>query len=553
MTKPRVLFIDGLYNADFYFKQLTAIPEWSEFDITRVIVEFNMSTNSYTKADSLKHEILSRKYGVIVVCDLSHHPKAHRWFEKQLGKDLQDFVRDGGLVAFPTTEGGLLQSTLKKLFDTPWVRNDYFRTDWAIHPQLNRSVIASVFAGLNLACRFSAKCCTLRNVPSEDRVFVDANVSMVDQSEDDHVSVATRKYGKGRIAYFGDVNCEKTTAQLVLAFCRGAPKTTAANASPAGGSIENVKSEGNAHFVAGRYEEAIEYYDVALAAGRTLVSQLCSNKAEAFLRLRRNAEAESSARSALEFDNTNDKARFRLAKALQNQGGDERLSEAVDMLSAMNGTPSPEVVELKRVISNAKNGKIPVSQTTRTPATPQTPVLHNHELPGNASWVHGLNETMRYDWLVDCYRMRIDDSYVYSGDLRGVYDPDHKPASILRDFLVFVKLAAQREVIPKVGWSWEKFFAASKRLVMYAFEKSDAQDKYGEENVFAVLAGGRSLRYTAEIIYGPIGSETSEYRAMRSKVFDATRYMKFSDKSRDFFSDVGGWEEWRDLLAGLKR
>ena len=45
-------------------------------------------------------------------------------------------------------------------------------------------------------------------------------------------------------------------------------------------------------------------------------------------------------------------------------------------------------------------------------------------------------------------------------------------------------------------WNRElsKFLATAVDLLPYAFEKSDAQEKYGRENVFNVALGGRSLR-----------------------------------------------------------
>ena len=42
---------------------------------------------------------------------------------------------------------------------------------------------------------------------------------------------------------------------------------------------------------------------------------------------------------------------------------------------------------------------------------------------------------------------------------------------------------------------------AAKGLLPYAFEKSDAKEKWGGENVFAAAMGGRSLRATGEIVY----------------------------------------------------
>ena len=42
----------------------------------------------------------------------------------------------------------------------------------------------------------------------------------------------------------------------------------------------------------------------------------------------------------------------------------------------------------------------------------------------------------------------------------------------------------------------------AKGLLPYAFEKSDAKEKWGSENVFAAMTGGLSLRATGEVVYG---------------------------------------------------
>lgn len=50
-------------------------------------------------------------------------------------------------------------------------------------------------------------------------------------------------------------------------------------------------------------------------------------------------------------------------------------------------------------------------------------------------------------------------------------------------------------------WDWRGFFVKAGGLLMFAFEKSDAQEKYGQENVFAALMGGRSLRSTGGFLH----------------------------------------------------
>ena len=54
----------------------------------------------------------------------------------------------------------------------------------------------------------------------------------------------------------------------------------------------------------------------------------------------------------------------------------------------------------------------------------------------------GLGPKKQREWLVDCYRMRLDDDYAVGGDVRGgsLYDQS-EPDEIIQDFLVFCRLA----------------------------------------------------------------------------------------------------------------
>ena len=107
-----------------------------------------------------------------------------------------------------------------------------------------------------------------------------------------------------------------------------------------------------------------------------------------------------------------------------------------------------------------------------------------------------------YEWLSNCYQMRCDDDYALGGcNLHGPYDPGATSDTIAEDFLVFCVLAKRRGVVPD-NWDWSSFLANAAKHVMFAFEKSDAQERWGSENVFAAMMGGRSLRYTASVVYG---------------------------------------------------
>lgn len=84
-------------------------------------------------------------------------------------------------------------------------------------------------------------------------------------------------------------------------------------------------AQGNAHFAAGRFVEAIECYTLAMnAAPRMAV--LPANRAMALLKLRRYAEAEADCSAAIALDGGYTKAYLRRASARMELG---RLADAV--------------------------------------------------------------------------------------------------------------------------------------------------------------------------------------------------------------------------------
>eukprot|EP00899_Mesostigma_viride_P000599 jgi/Mesvir1/1053/Mv17576-RA.1 len=169
------------------------------------------------------------------------------------------------------------------------------------------------------------------------------------------------------------------------------------------------------------------------------------------------------------------------------------------------------------------------------------------------AWSEGLTPTAQREWLIDCYRMRVDDLYVWGGgQLRGLYDPERTAVSIARHFLLFCKLAAQQGVVPRRGWDWAEFLTCARSRLAFAFEKKDAQDKYGGENVFdAAVLGGRSLRFTGETVYGS-GAGSGETSAQEREVDAAIGDdMEELWEQPERFRDVGGIEIWLELVAEL--
>lgn len=104
------------------------------------------------------------------------------------------------------------------------------------------------------------------------------------------------------------------------------------------------------------------------------------------------------------------------------------------------------------------------------------------------------------DRLIDAYRLRVEDDYVYKGDGRGLYGlEDPYP-----DFRHFLNLAEKRKgVLPK-WWNKTKRKECERRAlnednwccISYAVEKSDIQEHY-KDNFMPM-----TLRMLAEKIYG---------------------------------------------------
>ena len=154
-----------------------------------------------------------------------------------------------------------------------------------------------------------------------------------------------------------------------------------------------------------------------------------------------------------------------------------------------------------------------------------------------------------YEWFVDCYRMRIDDDCVWGGgNLHGIYDSDATNLDIIKDFLIFCKLAKIRSIIPELNWNWNELLIIALKLLPFAFEKSDAQTKYGSENVFTTMNGGRSLRFTGELIYASSVQSPVNQDELFNKISNEIKNKSLKNLKLDEF---GGLDIWNDLVTKL--
>eukprot|EP00535_Pseudo-nitzschia_heimii_P004874 CAMPEP_0197186524 /NCGR_PEP_ID=MMETSP1423-20130617/14113_1 /TAXON_ID=476441 /ORGANISM="Pseudo-nitzschia heimii, Strain UNC1101" /LENGTH=257 /DNA_ID=CAMNT_0042637871 /DNA_START=65 /DNA_END=838 /DNA_ORIENTATION=+ len=186
----------------------------------------------------------------------------------------------------------------------------------------------------------------------------------------------------------------------------------------------------------------------------------------------------------------------------------------------------------------------PVFETEQQQPRRQTPQFKESE---RNAWAKGLDTADKYEWFSNCYQMRCDDDSTWGmGNYHGPYDPDRTAASIRDDFMVFCLLAVGSGCVPARGWDWEAFLATAAKHVVFAFEKSDAHERWGGENVFKAMMGGRSLRFTAEYIY-----ETKVTEPGDSPKVLATIEIVANGPSDLVLDQIGGRQAWDNFLCNL--
>ncbi|KAL3771366.1 hypothetical protein ACHAWU_004639 [Discostella pseudostelligera] len=143
-------------------------------------------------------------------------------------------------------------------------------------------------------------------------------------------------------------------------------------------------------------------------------------------------------------------------------------------------------------------------------------------------------------------RQTCDDDYAWGGcNLHGPYLPDATPESISNDFLIYCILAHRAKSLP-AGWNWASFLKAAVEYIPYAFEKSDAKERWGSENYFEGASGaGRSLRYTGMQIYK---SKVDEPGDSGEHVQAADEVEENELELQDL---VGGRKAWKILVRDL--
>ena len=169
-----------------------------------------------------------------------------------------------------------------------------------------------------------------------------------------------------------------------------------------------------------------------------------------------------------------------------------------------------------------------------------------------------LNKTVWYEkvvkpeeFLVQVYRNRIEDNYVFGGgdeNLCGLYTyplGTNVEYEIFHDFLKFIKLAHLKSIIP-ASFDFKKCMTYASETLISAIDESCITDIWKKkENNFNSLSG---MRKVGEQIYGEYAADTS--KAFEAKVGErAKRAIKTKDA--EFFKNIGGKAGWFEFYHGL--
>jgi hypothetical protein len=162
--------------------------------------------------------------------------------------------------------------------------------------------------------------------------------------------------------------------------------------------------------------------------------------------------------------------------------------------------------------------------------------------------------------------------------------------NVAERFLIFCKLERAAGAVPP-GWDWPSFLAAAALRLAEPLDEEDASQRWGGENFFAGAFGGRSLRFTADVVYGfnytlathlglvEVEARPKFFDTLEERIYgrlpgllaaaadraagapaplDPAQQVLWAqlhscrrpadEADLRMFDDVGGWEAWKGLL-----
>ena len=122
-------------------------------------------------------------------------------------------------------------------------------------------------------------------------------------------------------------------------------------------------------------------------------------------------------------------------------------------------------------------------------------------------WYAGLEERKRvYERLYMSFQFRVEDEYLYGGNLVGTYNErggGSPPGYTSKEFQAYYALFQTKNLLPP-DWSAadeRKLFKTAEKNIHFALDKSDISEQFGYSNMEHNV-----LRSMAEEVLGPRGS-----------------------------------------------
>ncbi|KAJ3286012.1 hypothetical protein HDU79_006881 [Rhizoclosmatium sp. JEL0117] len=123
----------------------------------------------------------------------------------------------------------------------------------------------------------------------------------------------------------------------------------------------------------------------------------------------------------------------------------------------------------------------------------------NAHTSGNGQWHAGLNRKRIIERFVMSFQLRVEDTYVFTGELMGAYNQNKK--ATVKEFTDYFKAAKKKGMFPN-DWSQsddEALMAYAKEQIHFAVDKDDVTEKFGYGAMEHIV-----LRSIADNILGPV-------------------------------------------------
>jgi hypothetical protein len=180
----------------------------------------------------------------------------------------------------------------------------------------------------------------------------------------------------------------------------------------------------------------------------------------------------------------------------------------------------------------------------------------------NGEWALELSPSEQARWLVDAYRMNVNDEF-NKGNLRSIYVQNSTALDSFLDFLTFCVSAKVHGVVIVSEFNWKELTNCAKLCLHQRFSETEAKVKYGDESV-------RSLQSVASVVWDGSANEMLNALFVRYKA-EFGSSINFADlqnwlneqpsfwfnETNEFstgslFQLVGGIQLWSDLYEVLK-